>query len=278
LPSSKSDAAKSQKTRKKSRLFDDTVDADKDIQDNSSVTEEVDTDKLETATEQVVSDSNSFEDLATESSGSEFSTVGGQRSDFFGESLQLAQATIDPGPASSLPSASANTGAVVSAASSSVGLGGLVAFAGLAAVVQGQQTKLNPNPQTPTTPSTTPLSLVVQDGYLDGAEVWVDMNDNGVVDASVDVKFGTSVNGRVNGSLTDAQKSHALIATGGNDISTGLPFQGSYSATAGRHSGQPLDQLGAVDGAVVHGVHRRHDGCPEAGQDQRGQGHMPWPP
>jgi large repetitive protein len=88
----------------------------------------------------------------------------------------------------------------------------------------------------------TATSLVIQDGYLDGAEVWVDMNNTGKIDAG-DYPLGRSEEGRVNGFLTAAQKGHTLIAQGGVDISTGLPFEGSYSATAGSTVVNPLTTL-----------------------------------
>ena len=88
----------------------------------------------------------------------------------------------------------------------------------------------------------TEVGIVLQDGYLDGAELWVDMNDNGVIDAE-DFRVGTSVDGVVQGYLTAQHKLHALIATGGIDISTGLPFQGSYSATPGSTVVNPLTTL-----------------------------------
>lgn len=88
----------------------------------------------------------------------------------------------------------------------------------------------------------TGVNVVLQDGYLDGAELWVDMNDSGVIDEG-DFNLGTSVDGLVQGYLTAEQKQHALIATGGRDISTDLPFQGSYSATAGSTVVNPLTTL-----------------------------------
>jgi hypothetical protein len=162
------------------------------------------------------------------------------------EPLVLAQALI--GSAPTLASASATTSAVAaaSAASSAPALGavGFMALASIAVVVHQSATSLqDPAPQAVDTPATTAVSLVVQDGYLDGAEVWVDLNDNGVIDTLVDYQLGISVNGKVDGVLTDAQKLHALITTGGTDISTSLAFQGSYSATAGSTVVNPLTSL-----------------------------------
>jgi len=88
----------------------------------------------------------------------------------------------------------------------------------------------------------TPADIVTQDGYLDNAELWIDMNDDDVV-SSGDTLFGISVNGRVVGYLTAEQKLHALITRGGTDISTGLPFGGSYSATAGSTVVNPLTTM-----------------------------------
>jgi hypothetical protein len=88
----------------------------------------------------------------------------------------------------------------------------------------------------------TPIDIILQDGYLDGADLWVDMDDNGSI-TDGDFWVGPSVNGLVQGYLTAAQKGHALIAAGGTDISTGLPFQGSYSASPGSTVVNPLTTL-----------------------------------
>ncbi|MEI7782973.1 MAG: Ig-like domain-containing protein [Betaproteobacteria bacterium] len=88
----------------------------------------------------------------------------------------------------------------------------------------------------------TPVNIILQDGYLDDAGLWVDMNDNGVQDAA-DVLIGNSSDGLVVGYMTAEQNLHALITSGGTDISTGLPFEGSYSATAGSTVVNPLTTL-----------------------------------
>jgi hypothetical protein len=238
---SKSGAMNSQQARKKSGLLNDPSDAFDEIQSSPSQDTVRGADRLETAAAtEPMGASSPLDAVNLEASGAELSAYGAPQASAFGEPLVLAQAVVDAPLAATLSSASANASAAAATAASSIGAGGFMALAGM--IVVASRAAATNKAQT-NTETTTPLSLVVQDGYLDGAEVWVDMNDNGVIDALVDFKFGISVNGKVDGALTDAQKLHALITTGGTDISTGLAFQGSYSATAGSTVVNPLTSL-----------------------------------
>ena len=242
---SKSGAMNSRLARKKSGLLNDPADAFDEIQSSPSQDTVLGADLLETAAATEPMGASSPLDVANlEASGAELSAYGAPQASAFGEPLVLAQALVDAPLAATLSSTSANASAAAATAASSIGAGGFMALAGMIVVAsRAAATHKAPTTQPTETPTTTSLSLVVQDGYLDGAEVWVDMNDNGVIDALVDFKFGISVNGQVDGALTDAQKLHALITTGGTDISTGLAFQGSYSATAGSTVVNPLTSL-----------------------------------
>ena len=102
---------------------------------------------------------------------------------------------------------------------------------------------------TPAAAATTEVTL--HDGYIDGAKVYVDLNDNGVVDLTgpnADKYLGQTVNGKLAATLTDSDKLHALIAQGGTDISTGSSFLGSFSTTAGSTVINPLSTM--VQGLV----------------------------
>ena len=241
----KSGAVNARQARKKSGLLNDSDDSLDVIQDSPPPNAVLGADRVETEVgTEFIDASSSLESAKLEASGAELSAYGSQQASAFGEPLVLAQAMVDAPTAATLSSASASSSAAAATSASSIGAGGFMVLAGvIVAASRAMATHHAPTTQPIETPSSTPLSLVVQDGYLDGAEVWVDMNDNGVIDALIDYKFGISVNGKVDGSLTEAQKLHALITTGGTDISTGLAFQGSYSATAGSTVVNPLTSL-----------------------------------
>ena len=241
----KSGAVNARQARKKSGLLNDSDDSLDAIQDSPSPNAVLGADRIETeAGTESIDASSSLEAAKLEGSGAELSGYGAQQATVFGESLVLAQAVVDAPSAATLAGATGEASAAAAASASTFGAGGFMALAGMIVVASRVAATNNaPATQPIDSPTTTPLSLVVQDGYLDGAEVWVDMNDNGVIDALVDFKFGISVNGKVDGALTDTQKLHALITTGGTDISTGLAFQGSYSATAGSTVVNPLTSL-----------------------------------
>ena len=82
------------------------------------------------------------------------------------------------------------------------------------------------------TPAPAATEITLHDGYIDGAKVYVDLNDNGSVDAN-DKLLGTTKDGKLSAVLTDSDKLHGLIAQGGIDISTNSAFIGSFSTTAG---------------------------------------------
>ena len=73
---------------------------------------------------------------------------------------------------------------------------------------------------------------MVADGYISGAKVFHDLNENGVFDEGIDVSVQSQNNGSFFGLHGDVAK--PLVAIGGIDTSTGLPFQskltdGSFS-------------------------------------------------
>ena len=111
---------------------------------------------------------------------------------------------------------------------------------------------------TVTSGSTPPITGVVMDGYVAGATVFADANGDGVYNAGYEDEDGNWVNGEATGT-TDAQGNFelstfdedgnptqsggSLFATGGKDISTGLAFEGTFTAPAGSTTVSPLTSL-----------------------------------
>ena len=149
-----------------------------------------------------------------------------------------AEAAGTAGAAGSAGAAAAAAGGV-SAGTLLAGLLGLAAIGAGGGGGGGGTTGSNPAPA-----ATTDITL--HDGYISGAKVYVDLNDNGVVDLTgpnADKYLGQTVNGKLSAVLTDADKLHSLIALGGKDISTGTDFLGSFSTTAGSTVINPLSTL-----------------------------------
>ena len=84
------------------------------------------------------------------------------------------------------------------------------------------------------------LSGVVADGYLAGATVFADTNGNRVLDAG---ELSTTTDNAGNFSFDFGSLTATLISIGGTDISTGLPFKGSLTASAGSTVINPLTTL-----------------------------------
>lgn len=76
------------------------------------------------------------------------------------------------------------------------------------------------------------------DGYIAGATVFADANDNGILDTGE--AFTTTA---ANGSFTLVGGSGSLVSIGGTDVSTGVQFQGSLKAPAGSTVITPLTTL-----------------------------------
>jgi murein DD-endopeptidase MepM/ murein hydrolase activator NlpD len=85
------------------------------------------------------------------------------------------------------------------------------------------------------------------DGYLAGATVFVDANDNGIFDAGE-----LSATTDSNGGFTLVSGDGPLIAQGGTDTSTGLQFNGKLSAPSGYSVITPLTTL--IDDLQSQGV------------------------
>lgn len=87
-----------------------------------------------------------------------------------------------------------------------------------------------------------PTSGWVVDGYLNGASVLCDSNGNGQADAAEVTVFSNA-----SGLFTFARGcSAALVATGGTDVDTQLPFKGVLKAPAGASVVTPLTTLMAA--------------------------------
>jgi Ca2+-binding RTX toxin-like protein len=84
------------------------------------------------------------------------------------------------------------------------------------------------------------LSGLVQDGYVAGATVFSDTNDNGLLD---DGELFTTTAADGSFTLIGADPGNSLVMVGGTDISTGLPFQGVMKAPGGSTVVTPLTTL-----------------------------------
>jgi len=84
----------------------------------------------------------------------------------------------------------------------------------------------------------------IVDGYVSGATITLDVNDNRVKDATDPT---TTADAQGNFTFTTAQNPsglpHMIFASGGTDISTGLPFVGQLSAPPGATQVTPLTSI-----------------------------------
>lgn len=80
----------------------------------------------------------------------------------------------------------------------------------------------------------------VADGYISGARIYIDANDNGIADDGEYTGVMTDANG--NFTLTSAP-THALIAVGGTNIDTGLANKVILKAPVGSSVINPLTTL-----------------------------------
>jgi hypothetical protein len=88
-----------------------------------------------------------------------------------------------------------------------------------------------------------PINSVIKvvDGYISGAQVVFDTNDDGVCNAQDTLTTMTDAQGKF--SLPNGAQSHMVCASGGVDISTGMPFVGELKAPAGATVVTPLTTL-----------------------------------
>ncbi len=86
------------------------------------------------------------------------------------------------------------------------------------------------------------LSGVVADGYVRGAEVWIDVDGSGTVDPGVDYFVGTT-DSVGNFFIPDSAPSGSIIATGGVNIDTGVPNTMPLRAPEGSTVINPLTTL-----------------------------------
>ena len=91
----------------------------------------------------------------------------------------------------------------------------------------------------PTTQATATTYGRVLDGIVTGATVFADANGNGRLDAG-EASAVTDARGRF---TFTTRASGPIVATGGTDVSTGLPFTGTYTAPAGSLSVTALSTL-----------------------------------
>ena len=89
--------------------------------------------------------------------------------------------------------------------------------------------------------STSGIKGAVVDGYVRGATVFIDTNNNGRLDAPEETSTTTDVNG--NFVLPKNIGTGKIVAFGGTDIMTGKPFQGVLTAPVGSTVVNPLTTL-----------------------------------
>ncbi|QPH54147.1 right-handed parallel beta-helix repeat-containing protein [Pontivivens ytuae] len=87
--------------------------------------------------------------------------------------------------------------------------------------------------------SSSPLSGVVIDGYISGATVFGDTNDNGVFDVG-EASTTTDAQGRFS---LDVDPGTTIVSQGGTDVLTGLAFEGTLTAPAGSTVLSPVTTL-----------------------------------
>jgi hypothetical protein len=92
--------------------------------------------------------------------------------------------------------------------------------------------------------STVALSGKVVDGYINGATVFCDANNNGVLDAG---EASTTTSGQGDFTLSSAC-SATLVSIGGTDVTTGYAFQGVLKTSSGAVVMSPLTTLVADSG------------------------------
>ena len=92
----------------------------------------------------------------------------------------------------------------------------------------------------PATISLIPSAGGLEDGYISGATIFVDVNRDGELNPG-EPFTGTNSDGTF--SLGALASSGLVVAIGGTDISTGLPFKGQLSAPAGSTIITPLTTL-----------------------------------
>jgi hypothetical protein len=115
------------------------------------------------------------------------------------------------------------------------------------------------NPPAPQ-PTTTTLSGVVVDGYVSGATVYLDLNNNNTQDAGEpSATTGASGQFTLSTTATVAQiNGQRLRMTGGTDLSTGQPFTHSMSAVVEDAASKPFSAVtplsSVIDGMVASGA------------------------
>ncbi len=161
--------------------------------------------------------------------------------------LMLAQAEAAAGAsagstgAAAGSAAGAGAGAAAVTGAAAIGTTGLlaaVAAVGVAAAAGGSGGGSSSGTTT-STPAVAATTGTVIDGYLKGATVFIDKNGNGKLDSD---EVSTVTDDKGNFSLPGGNTGR-IIAFGGTDISTGLPFKGLLKAPEGSKVITPLTTL-----------------------------------
>jgi type II secretory pathway component PulJ len=97
------------------------------------------------------------------------------------------------------------------------------------------------------------LSGVAVDGYLQGATVFLDVNNNGILDTGEPSAL-TDASGRFTldySQVTTSISGLKMVVTGGIDTDTGYAFTGRLSAAADKTAGQVISPLTSLVDAVI---------------------------
>jgi hypothetical protein len=95
------------------------------------------------------------------------------------------------------------------------------------------------SPPATSVPAATPATGVMVDGYISGATVFCDTNDNGIQDAGE----ASIVTGSAGAYNLAAGCNFALVGTGGTNVDTGFAFTGKLKAPSGSTAITPLTTL-----------------------------------
>lgn len=115
----------------------------------------------------------------------------------------------------------------------------------------------DPAPTTPTTPTKVPTSGAMVDGYVAGADVYCDVNGNGIGDGT-EAKTKTDDSG--NYKFDDCN--FAVVGSGGKDATTGFAFVGVLKSPKGATFMTPITTLMAGTNVLTLGQVRALLGVP----------------
>ena len=192
---------------------------------------------------------DSYSDLRQEET-----SVRESRVEVLDHTLALAQLQFETGDAQAFSSGGvASNGAALGGSGLREGMSGSVWNSGSlgSLLVLGAGVGLAAGGSGGSSPAAVPVisskTIRVVDGPVAGAKVYVDLNDNGLLDTSEKLDSNvvgvTGANGFVNLTLTSSQAVHGLLTAGGTDTATQKAFLGVMTAPQGSEVINPLTTL-----------------------------------